>query len=330
MSGKKILVYCPQQSLGFSAYMIQELCWAAIQIADKMSDGLAMHIGKTRNTVELVSSTGEAGVSSSGVTIVPDIALADATNADAIFLAAFWGEAEQALEVEKPVLPWLQKMAKTGCAIAGISNSPYFLAEAGLLDGEIATIYAPYGDEFSARYPSVDMKPERAITNAGNIYCADGIPSSCDLIVLIIEMLFGPSVAREIERQFLIGFNRSYMVNTVDFDGQKFHQDSKILTAQKWIERHYAQDISITGAADMAGMSTRNFSRRFKVATGDTPNEYLQRVRIGAAKDLLKNSRARILDVCYKVGYTDLGSFNRIFLRIVGETPSDFRKTSIR
>ncbi|MCK0070634.1 GlxA family transcriptional regulator [Kordiimonas laminariae] len=330
MSGKKILVYCPKESLGFSAYMIQELCWAAIQIAGKMSAGLAMHINKPQHSVQLVSATGEASASSSGVTIVPDASIADVEDADVVFLSAFWGSGDKALEAEQDLVPWLQKLAKNKCMIAAISNSPLFLAEAGLLNGEAATIYAPYADEFKAKYPVVDLKLERAITSAGNIYCADGIASSCDMIVLILETLFGPSVAREVERRFLIGFNRSYMVNTIDFDGQKFHQDTKILAAQKWIERHYAQDISIAGAADMAGMSTRNFSRRFKGATGDTPNEYLQRVRVGAAKLLLKNGRDRIIDVSHKVGYTDLGSFNRIFLRIVGETPSEYRKSQLQ
>ncbi len=318
---KNILIYLPNQTVSMSAALIKDLCWVA---ANHSARHEALSVDSAKY-VRLVSDDGNPVQCFSGNTLSVDLALNDVEAADAIFLSAFWGDPNKVLKDSQRLVDWLCRAHAEGIPIAGTSNGPFFMAEAGLLDDKVATIYPPVADAFQQRYPLVNLLAERAITDAGNLYCANGIASGCDLIVSIIEMLFGPSVARQISQEFLIGFNRSYTLANVTFDGQKYHNDGKVLTAQQWLERNYDQDVSIEVVAADVGMSPRNFSRRFKQATGDSPSLYLQRVRIEAAKDVLRNTSLSIAEVAYKVGYADESYFSRVFKRICGDLPHVFR-----
>ena len=315
---RRIVVYCPAQLVGFSALMLYELCWFGLQVHRELG-------GAGAGSVLLVSADGQPIRNPSGVRLAPDAALADAGRPDVVFVAGFWGSSRRTLEHESALMPWLRDAHAAGAIVAGVSNGSIYLAEAGLLDGRIATTYPPYGDEFAARYPDVELALDRALTTSGRVYCANGIASGCDLAVLILETVFGAAVSREVEQRFLMGFNRSYMLNAAEFDGQKFHSDEAILAAQKWMELNYADDRFMETAAAIAGMSPRNFRRRFKSATGDTPQAYLHRIRISVAKDLLRDRHHGITDICFRIGYSDLGSFNRIFRRLEGVSPREFR-----
>ena len=316
-----ILIYVPNQTLVMSTALIKDLCWVAVQHNAKEKE---LSVENFQN-VCLVSCDGKPVQCSSGNQLSVDLALDEVESAGAIFLSAFWGSPSTALKESQQLLEWLCRAHAKGIPIAGTSNGPFFMAEAGLLDGKVATVYPPMADVFQRHYPTVNLLPERAITDAGNLYCANGIASGCDLIVSIIEMLFGPSIARQISQDFLIGFNRSYTLANVTFDGQKYHHDGKVLTVQQWLERNYDQDVSLEVVAADVGMSPRNFSRRFKQATGDSPSLYLQRVRIEASKDLLRNTALSIAEVSYKVGYADESYFSRVFKRICGDLPHVFR-----
>ncbi len=299
-----------------SLMLIKDLCWVATREA-----GLAA----PDRSVRLVSADGTAVRCFSGTEVAVDGAIDPAERPGAVFVAAFWGSAEQAMADDAPVIPWLQACHDGGVPLAASSTGTFFLAEAGLLDGKVATTYPPFVETFRRRYPDVRLRPERAITDAGGLYCANGIPAGCDLIVSVLELLHGPDVARRVAGQFLVGFSRSYAVANIAFDGQKYHHDRQVLTAQQWLERNYAGDVRLTDLAADVGMSGRNFSRRFKAATGDSPQAYLQRIRVEAAKDLLRETNISLSEVAYRVGYADPGSFTHIFRQLTGESPRDFR-----
>lgn len=244
---------------------------------------------------------------------------------DCIFICAFWGGFQEDDRQITASLNWLREQNSRNVPIAAISNAPFLPARAGLLDGQIATLYPPAASAFSKRFPKVDLKPERAITNAGNIYCADGIASGCDLIVSIIELLLGPDVSRRLRQDFLIGFNRNYALSHVQFDGQKYHHDHQILTIQTWLEANFDRPVVFETLAANYGMSTRTLARRFQKATGDNPSYYLQRIRIEAAKDLLRSSKISVSEVAFRVGYSNHSHFSRIFQRLEGCLPKEFR-----
>ncbi len=317
---KKIVIYAPTHAVGMSILLVKDLCWAAACNAlGQESAGEA---------VQVISEGGRAIDCVNGTMINADAAMENLTASDAIFLGAFWGSADEALAANQAVLPWLQIQYDQGAVIAGHSNSTFFLAETGLLNGRVATIYPPYAELFRTRYPDVILHSERGITNANRLYCANSIPTGCDLTVAIIEQLFGPTVARNVAAEFLLGFNRDYAHWNIEFDGQKYHQDRQVLNAQQWLERNFAEAIQIADLAIELGMSQRNLSRRFTAAVGESPQHYLQRLRIEASKHFLQTTNMKVVEVASRSGYADLSSFNKVFKNLTGLTPSDYRDAS--
>ncbi len=320
---KKILIYTPQHAVGMSITLIKELCWVATHYAAENSEP---RIDPSEHVL-LVSEDGQPVRCFSGNTLSIDMGMRHITDVDAFFIGAFWGQPHAIIKCCDNLVQALPSLHKQGIPIAAVSNAPLLLAAAGLLTDKIATIYPPASEDFSQQFPSVNLHQERAITRSGNLYCANGIASGCDLAVSIIEILYGKQIASRISQEFLLGFNRSYSVANTSFDGQKYHKDSQILKAQQWLERHFDTEISIQSLADSLGMSTRNFSRRFKLATGDSPSHYLQRIRIATAKECLKDSALTISEIAYRVGFADVSHFSRTFTLHEGVQPRSYRES---
>lgn len=318
-SAQHIAIYCPHNTIGMSATLIKDLCWVAAATAHEADSTNAKAL------VQFISADGKPVQCFTGNQLSVDSALSNIKQPDMIFIAAFWGSATDAIKENSAFIDYLATAHQQGIPIVATSNASFFVAEAGLLEHRSATVYPPLEAAFKERYPRVDLQASRAISNADNIFCANGIASGCDLIVAMIEKLFGATIARKISHDFLIGFNRNYSTSNVSFDGQKYHRDPQILETQQWLEQHYNEELSLEHIASDIGMSPRNFSRRFKLATGETPSKYLQRLRIEAAKELLRNSSLSIAEIAYKVGYSDLSYFSRLFKRHEQCSPHAFR-----
>ena len=308
-----------------SVTLVKELCWVAASYAMENS-AQPNTDNRPDSFVKLASEDGKPVRCFSGNEISIDISVDQITSVDALFIGAFWGPANNLLAESEKILKLLVKLHQKNIPLIAVSNGSFLLAEAGLLNGRIATLYPPAVPAFVRRYPDIDVRPERAITDAGNLYCANGIASGCDLTVSIIKRLFGAEIARRISHEFLLGFSRDYTIANVSFDGQKYHKDKQILTAQSWLENNYTIDVQIACLASDLGMSPRNFSRRFKQATGDNPGLYLKRVRIAAAKELLRESVLSVAEIVYRVGYNDISYFCRIFKAQEGCMPNSYRQ----
>jgi len=319
----RIVIFLPQNALGLSVMLIKNLCWLAARYAQENVNNVVAQ----QCEVLTFSVDGNDVNCFSGGPIRADRSISELHNPDVVFLSAFWGSAAENVQSAEPLLGKIRQWHTEGVPIVGFSNAPFFMAAAGLLSNKVATVYPPVASEFSAMYPDVLLRSSRAITDAGSLYCANGIASGCDLIVSVIEILFGPMIARRINQEFLIGFQRGYSLSSLEFDGQKYHSDHQIMTAQNCLEKNFKDDISVEALAADRGMSPRNFSRRFKLATGDTPSYYLQRVRIELAKDLLTNTDKHITNIAFDIGYNDSSYFSRIFKKQLGILPKQYRKT---
>jgi transcriptional regulator GlxA family with amidase domain len=196
-----------------------------------------------------------------------------------------------------------------------------------MLDGKKATIYWQLADQFRERYPRVVLQPERLITCEDNIYCSAGIASACELCTFLIEKIWGIDIAQKVAHNFLMDVQQVQQDFRLSFDTQKEHSDSSILSAQQWMETNFSTEFLLEEIADRVGLGLRSFMRRFKKATGDTPLQYLQRIRIGVAKELLTTSVLSVDEVSYRTGYTDVSFFCRLFKRHTGVTPGGFRRT---
>jgi transcriptional regulator GlxA family with amidase domain len=274
--------------------------------------------------VVIASVEGGPVTSVNGVVIQPHLSTGDVKKTDLILISA---EDLAALDAaSRKTTPWLLKHHESGATLASVCTGAFLLAETGLLNGKRATTHWGFAELFRKRYPQVDLRPESLITDEGSLLCGGGAFSYFDLSLYLVERYCGFEIAAQCGKSLLLDLGRTSQVPYAIFEYQKHHCDEQVLAAQTFIEKNYSSEMNVDGLADEVGMSPRNFKRRFRKATGDSPLAYLQRYRVEAAKRLLENTPLSIAEVCYRVGYEDLGFFRRIFKRHVGINPFEYRQ----
>ncbi|WP_226704351.1 GlxA family transcriptional regulator [Microbulbifer elongatus] len=274
-----------------------------------------------------VSIDGKPVQSRSGFSLAPDLALADAPDSDIIYLPALWRNPRPALRRSKPLLRWLTEQAEKGAAISAVGTGVCFLAEAGLLDGKPATTHWHYFDQFAADYPEVKLKRQYFITQANKLFCAASVNALADVTVHLIRQLYGPAIASHVERNFSHEIRRPFEEIAYSEGAVHLHPDEEIVQAQTWLKQHCSEDVKLSEVAKYFDMSVRSFNRRFKLATGQTPLQYLQNVRVDMARELLQSSNLSVNEIAEKVGYQDMGHFTALFKKFLSTTPSEYRTT---
>lgn len=275
--------------------------------------------------VQLASQDGEAVRSFNGSVLQADISIDAVEHADLILVSSVWGEIQPFLDKHQKSISWLKKQHQQGALIGCLGTSSFLLAETGLLEGKSATIYWRMIDEFKQRYPQVLLQEESTITSADGIFCAAGINAGLELGVYLMERVWGGGVARKVVQNYLMDVSREASEFLLEFDRQKNHDDSEILTAQQWLEDNYSANFLLQEVAANVGLSLRSFMRRFKNATGETPINYLQRVRVQVAMQLLSMGSLSVDEISYRVGYEDVSFFCRLFKRYTQLTPGEFK-----
>jgi len=267
--------------------------------------------------------------------LTPQVALADAPPPDLVFVPSggltyqevFRNgyDIDGVVSRNAAVLPWLRDWAAAGVPIAGVCSGVALLATAGLLDGKRATTHWGVAKYYMEKFPAVDWRPEYIVTDAGNVYCGGGVNAAADLALYLVERFCGREIAMQTARAMLIEMPRTWQVAFAHLAPQTNHSDASILNAQDWLHHHYTGEVSIENLAAMVGMSPRNFARRFKQATGQTPLNYLHTLRIETAKRLLENGRQSVQAIMLESGYEDGIFFRKLFKRHAGVSPSEYR-----
>jgi transcriptional regulator GlxA family with amidase domain len=288
-------------------------------------DALRGGEGKPLFRVRAVSLDGRPTRHLIPVTIAPECSFDQIRRADLIVVPAAGAVLEDSCRTNAALVPWLKRWHKRGAAIAGICTGVTLLAEAGLLDGRPATSHWAFIPELRQRYPNVDWQPERFITEAGNVFCSGGVYASIDLALYLVEKFGGHKMAMETARSLLVETPRLWQAAYAGEAPAVSHDDLPVRKAQQILFRSFRDDVPVDDLATRVGMSPRNFARRFKAATGDTPLGYLHRLRINAAKHLLESDAVSIQDVSVAVGYDDVTFFRRLFKRYTGVPPREYR-----
>ena len=245
---------------------------------------------------------------------------------DLIIIPGFKGAPRMILEKYHTAGTWIREMYRQGTEIASMCSGSFFLAEAGLLDGKAATCHWALAEEMQTQYPSVAVQSDRIITDQDGIYTSGGGFSALKLILYLIEKFCGRQIVLDVSKRLSIDIDYISQAHFAVFAGQRKHADEDILRSQTFIEENYATDISIDQVSSLCNTGKRNFIRRFKAATNNTPIEYLQRVRIEAAKKVLENEDCGLDELMCRAGYEDIKTFRMIFKRITGLSPRDYRK----
>ena len=275
--------------------------------------------------VKVVTTAGEPFTCRNGVRMIPDGSIYDVQDSDLIVVTSI-SDIDQTLQIEGEVIDWLKDLYGRGSHIATICTGAFVLAETGLLDGKTATTHWGFADQFQKRYPRIELKPERLITDEGNLFCSGGYNGGIDLSLYLVEKYCGHEVALQSSKSVLADIGRTSQAPYAIFQYQKDHRDHQILTVQEWIENNFDQNFNYDKLARQHAMSRRTFERRFKAATGDTPLIYQQRIRVEAAKRLLEDGNRSFDEITYQVGYEDSSSFRKVFLKQTGLRPTEYQK----
>lgn len=220
---------------------------------------------------------------------------------------------------------WLHRQYAGGAEVASFCTGAFLLAASGLLDQKAATTHINATGEFSAAFPLVNLKPEAVVTEEQGIYTSGGATSTFHLLLRIIENHCGREMAVRIAKYFAIDMDREHQTYFGTFQPRQVHQDELVTKVQQRIKKNYAQVNTIEEIVNDIPASRRNLVRRFKMATGNTPIEYLQKTRIEAAKKCLEQASGGVLEAMISSGYNDQKAFRQLFKKTVGMTPSAYR-----
>jgi transcriptional regulator GlxA family with amidase domain len=232
---------------------------------------------------------------------------------------------QEAVTQNRAFIPWIQQQYEQGAEVASLCLGAFLLASTGLVNGKKCATHWMAENEFRNRFPEVHLVTEKIITDEHRIYSSGGAFSYLNLILYLVEKYAGRDIAVLAAKVFAIEIDRANQLAFTIFQGQKGHEDETIKQAQAFIEKNVQERVTVDHLASMFAMSRRAFERRFKKATANTVAEYMQRVKIEAAKMGLESSRHNVNEVMYNVGYTDPKAFRTTFKRVTGLSPVQYR-----
>jgi transcriptional regulator GlxA family with amidase domain len=251
--------------------------------------------------------------------------LKDVAETDLLIIPPTFGDTAKGIQANAEAIPYFKKLYENGSSLASLCIGAFLLAETGLLSGKKCSTHWAHVNEFKERYPDVEVEDGAIITEHDNIYSSGGASSLWNLILYLVEKFSDRETAVLISKYFALDIGRDNQSQFAIFKGQRNHGDDAIQKVQDYIETHYQDKISIEMLANLVHIGRRTFERRFKEATNNTPIEYIQRVRIEAAKNFFEASRKNVTEIMFDVGYTDTKAFRDIFKKITGLPPIEYR-----
>lgn len=290
-----------------------------------INDFLKMAELKPAFEVKLVGLTREVKLQDGQISVHTDALLKDIKKTDLIIIPAISGSISDALKKNAAFTPWISDHYKKGTEVASLCIGAFLLASTGLLKGKACSTHWLFANEFRTMFPDVVLTDDKIITDQNGIYSSGGASSYWNLLLYLVEKYTNREMAIMASKFFLLEMDRNTQSQFVMFKGQKDHDDLPIIKAQEFIEKKYAEKITVDELADKFGIGRRTFERRFKKATTNTVIEYIQRVKIEAAKKQLESGRKTVNEVMYDVGYTDVKAFRDVFKKIAGMSPVDYR-----
>jgi transcriptional regulator GlxA family with amidase domain len=275
--------------------------------------------------IQLVGLRKEAHMKKGLFTVHPDVLITDDFQTDLIIIPALQDNMEKAMIMNQPFIPWIIKQYKQGAEIASLCFGSFLLASTGLVNGKKCGTHWIAANDFQNMFPEVHVVTEKVVTDENGIYSSGGAYSSLNLILYLVEKYAGRDMAIFCSKVFQIEIERNSQSPFMIFNAQKDHEDEPIKKAQLYIEQNYGEKITVDELATLAGLSRRNLERRFRKVTYNSIVEYIQRVRVEAAKMSLERNRENVNEAMYKAGYTDNKAFRTTFKKFTGLSPLEYR-----
>ncbi len=275
--------------------------------------------------IHLVGATRQVELHDSRFTVNVDRLIDDVGKTDLVFVPAITGNLHEAIEANRALYPWIVNQYRNGAEVASLCIGAFLLASTGLLDNKQCSSHWHTANDFRTMFPDVTLVDDRIITEDHGLYTSGGANSYWNLLLYLVERYTDRKTAITAAKVFAIDIDRTSQSHFIMFRGQTRHGDEHVRKAQDFIEENYQERLTVDQLADLVAIGRRSFERRFKNATRNTVNEYIQRVKIEVAKKQLEQGSKQVTEVMYDVGYSDTKAFRQIFKKITGLTPVDYR-----
>jgi len=275
--------------------------------------------------IELAGVSKKSEFDNGLLTVNPQAHISDISKTSLIIIPSLVRDFEKAVKGNKLLIDWIEQQYKHGAEVASMCTGTFMLASAGLLDGKNCSTHWSAANTFRTLFPNVILKEDKLITDEHGIYTNGGAYSFLNLMIYLVEKYYDRQTAIYCSKIFQIEMDRQSQSAFIIFSGQKLHGDEVVKKAQAYIENNLDEKISIEHLSSRFAVGRRNFDRRFIKATGNTPIEYLQRVKIESAKKALETTRKTVNEVMYDVGYSDVKAFREVFRKITGMSPLEYR-----
>ncbi len=293
-------------------------------------DMLGGTVGDSLLEVQIVARSLEPFVCLSGIPVQPQVGIDDVERADAIVVCDMYTPVnESPLGKFVPEIQWLKHMHARDALLCSVCSGATLLAESGLLNGHEVSSHWAYQDMFRQYFPQVKMLPNGILNlSAENkrVVTSGGVTSWQDLSIYLIERFCGLGAALNTARVHLLTRHDDGQAPFSSMTCNSRHEDAIVRECQSWIQENYDRPNPVSEMVGRSGLNSRTFARRFRAATGYQPIDYVQGIRIEAAKQLLESNAANVEAISSSVGYEDPASFRRVFKRKVGLTPAVYRK----
>ncbi|RYD58587.1 MAG: helix-turn-helix domain-containing protein [Sphingobacteriales bacterium] len=280
--------------------------------------------------IQLVGLSKETPVCGGRYNIFADAVIDEIKHTDLIIIPALDGDMPTVLEDNKEFMPWIIDQHNKGTEVASLCVGAFMLAATGLVDGRKCATHWMAANDFRRMFPKVNLVEDRVITDEQGVYSSGGAFSYLNLVLYLIEKYAGRNVAVFMSKAFQIDIQRESQSPFMIFQGQKAHGDDLMVQVQEHIEQNVQDRITVDQLVTKFAISRRNLERRFKKATSNSIVEYMQRVKIEAAKMSLESSRENVNEVMYNIGYTDPKAFRTTFKKITGLSPLQYRSKYYR
>jgi transcriptional regulator GlxA family with amidase domain len=276
-------------------------------------------------TIQLAGISKEVEFYNGLFAVKPHTNISAITKTNLIIIPSLNHNYQKAVKGNKALIDWIEKQYKNGAEIASICTGAFILASSGLLNGKTCSTHWAVADTFRSMFPKVNLQTDKLITDENGIYTNGGAYSFLNLMIYLVEKYYDRQTAIYCSKVFQIEIDRHNQSVFTIFKGQKLHGDEMVKKAQVYIESKLQEKISVEDLSSRFSVGRRTFDRRFIKATGNTPVEYSQRVKIESAKRAFETSRKTINEVMYEVGYSDVKAFREVFRKITGISPLQYR-----
>jgi transcriptional regulator GlxA family with amidase domain len=322
-----VLVVAVPETAGSALYGMVDVLSAAGNLWNTLT---RQDAGAASFRVRIVAHQREPFRCGNGIPVAPDHAVGDAPAAPIVVVPELWlGPDESLAGRHAGIVDWLRRRYRAGGYLYSACSGALFLAETGLLDGCPATSHWGYAAQFRSRYPRIRFDPAPNLVLArpdGRIVTAGGTTSWHDLALHIIGRHASPGEALRIAKVYLMKWHAEGQLPFAPLVADLPHGDAVVRRCERWLKEHWRQRDPVRHVIGMARIPARTLERRFRSGAGCSLLEYVQRIRVEHAKRLLEETALPLEEVVVDCGYAEVSSFRRLFRRLTGLTPGQYRR----